>query len=222
MAGMFVTFEGPEGCGKSTQIALLSERLRAAGYEVVQTREPGGTAAGERIRSLLQHDQEGEGLCAEAETLLFEASRAQLVQEVIRPALARGAVVLSDRFADSTTAYQGYGRGFAPETLVGLHTFALGTCWPDLTILLWLPVEDGLARMAKRNLNTGGRPDRMEREARAFHARVAQGYEAMWRQEPNRIWKLDATGAIDAIQSQIWERVSGMLERTGQGEMACK
>ena len=135
MGGFFITFEGPEGCGKSTLVARLEKTLCSRGHTVVTTREPGGTPAGEAIRGILQHDTAGADICAEAETLLFESSRAQLVKRVIRPALDRGDIVLCDRFADSTTAYQGYGRGFDIESLLALHSFALAGS--DSLILQW-------------------------------------------------------------------------------------
>ena len=210
MAGVFITFEGPEGSGKSTQIRLLAERLLASGLEVVETREPGGTPAGEAIRSLLQHDAVGEGLCATAETLLFEASRAQLVHAVIRPALARGAVVLCDRFADSTTAYQGYGRGFDPDALLALHAFAVDTCWPACTVLLELSPSVGLARIASRGGGSSA-PDRMEREALAFHERVAEGYRSLVAREPSRFRVVDASGTIKDVQAGVWEAVRGCI-----------
>src|SRR5450759_4346826 len=134
MSARFITFEGPEGGGKSTQIIRLAERLRADGNEVVTTREPGGTATGEAIRGILQHDTAGEALAAETELLLFAASRAQLVRTVIVPALARGAWVLCDRFADSTTAYQGYGRQLDLNRIAWLNEMAMGGCLPRLTI----------------------------------------------------------------------------------------
>lgn len=204
MKGLFITFEGPEGGGKSTQIRLLAKSLASLGREVIMAREPGGTAAGEVIRSLLQHDAAGENLCAAAETLLFSASRAQLVHEVIAPALQRGAVVLCDRFADSTTAYQGYGRGFDPEELAHLHAFALGAHWPDVTLLLDLPVETGLARIRARAGEAAvACLDRMEREAEAFHVRVAEGFRALAVRYPERFRVLDANRSPEEVHAAI-------------------
>jgi len=203
MKGVFITFEGPEGGGKSTQIRLLADALQSHGREVVLAREPGGTAAGEVIRNLLQHDAAGENLCAAAETLLFSASRAQLVHEVIVPALARGAVVLCDRFADSTTAYQGYGRGFDPEALAQLHAFALGNHWPDVTLLLDLPVELGFARIQTRQGRAEKTLDRMERETQEFHARVAEGFRLLAERYPDRFRMLDATRRPDQVHADI-------------------
>ncbi len=203
MKGVFITFEGPEGGGKSTQIRLLAEVLQSHGREVILTREPGGTPAGEMIRNLLQHDAAGENLCAAAETLLFSASRAQLVQEVIVPALARGAIVLCDRFADSTTAYQGYGRGFDPDDLARLHAFALGHHWPDVTLLLDLPVEVGFARIQARKEDGSITLDRMEREARDFHVRVAEGFRLLAARYPDRFRVLDATRPAEQVHADV-------------------
>ena len=211
MNGVFITFEGSEGCGKSTQIAMLAARLREAGFETVTTREPGGTPAGEAIRGILQHDTAGSDICAATETLLFEASRAQLVSRVIRPALERGAVVLCDRFADSTTAYQGYGRGFDIETLQQLHSFALGGTWPDLTILLDVSVEEGFRRLHARNAGQGTALDRMEREPADFHRRVAEGFRDMARRWPDRFRRVDAGGPAADVHGQVWDLVKELL-----------
>jgi dTMP kinase len=211
MRGFFITFEGPEGCGKTTQIAMLAERLRAGGKaEVVTTREPGGTPAGEAIRGILQHDTAGADICAAAETLLFEASRAQLVQRVIRPALERGAIVLCDRFADSTTAYQGYGRGFAIEELLQLHAFALGGTWPDMTLLLDLDVEQGFRRIQARQGGAAGL-DRMERESRDFHQRVVAGFREMAGRWPERFRRIAADGTVESVHEAIWTVVKEVL-----------
>src|SRR3989442_11266177 len=139
MPGLFITFEGTEGSGKSTQISLLAERLRGMGFSVRTTREPGGTPIGEEIRHTLKHSADNQAMTAEAELLLMNASRAQLVREVIRPALAAGEIVLSDRFYDSTTAYQGYGRGLELHTVKAITDFAVGQTRPDMTVLLVLP-----------------------------------------------------------------------------------
>ncbi len=203
MKGVFITFEGPEGGGKSTQIQLLAKVLQAHGQEVVLAREPGGTPAGEVIRNLLQHDVAGERLCAASETLLFSASRAQLVHEVIRPALKRGATVLCDRFADSTTAYQGYGRGFDPEELAHLHTFTLGQYWPDVTLLLDIPVEIGFARIQSRQGAAEKALDRMEREAQDFHMRVADGFRSLAARYAERFRVVDATQSADVVHAAI-------------------
>ncbi len=150
--GRLITFEGPEGAGKSTQAAMLIAKLEARGIEVIYTREPGGTKLGEAIRGILQYNSAGEDPCAESEVLLFEASRAQLVRNVIQPALDRGAWVLCDRFADSTTAYQGFGRGFSVELMETINRFAIGDAVPDMTILLDVNVSLGMQRCAKRQI----------------------------------------------------------------------
>ena len=214
MTGVFITFEGPEGGGKSTQIGQLADFLRGQGREVVLAREPGGTPAGEVVRNLLQHDTAGENLCAAAETLLFSASRAQLVHEVIAPALARGAIVLCDRFADSTTAYQGYGRGFDPEILSHLHAFALGKYWPHATILLDVPVEVGFARIRSRATGGGVTLDRMEREAQDFHTRVAEGFRTLASRYPDRFHVVDATQPPDEVQVTIRRALAPWISQT--------
>jgi len=211
MRGIFITFEGPEGSGKSTQIRRLVASLQARGCDVVMTREPGGTPAGEAIRNILQHDDAGAALCAESETLLFEASRAQLVHAVIRPALARGAVVVSDRFADSTTAYQGYGRGFDIDRLLALHAFALGETQPDLTLLLDVPVRQGFERLAARVVETRAELDRMEREASSFHERVRAGYLALAARWPERIVLVDGTRGEADIAVEVLAHVERLL-----------
>ena len=201
----FITFEGVEGCGQTTQSALRQGRLRAAGMEVLVTREPGGTVIAEAIRAILldpQHESMGET----AELLLYGAARAQHVHERIRPALERGAVVLCDRFADSTTAYQGAGRGLDRRTLATIHDIATNGLAPGLTILLDLEPEVGLARARSR-----GRADRLEREALAFHERVRAGYLAIAAEAPERVVVFDATRNIEALAAEIGETVMARL-----------
>jgi dTMP kinase len=209
--GIFITFEGVEGSGKSTQIKRLVTRLEGAGHEVLTTREPGGTPTGEAIRNILQHDVAGEDICAESETLLFEASRAQLVRNVIQPALERGVVVISDRFADSTTAYQGYGRGFDVETLLKLHAFAMGGLEPNLTFLVDVGIAEGFRRIQQRSQQTGVALDRMERESQDFHQRVCDGYRAMSQRWPERFRVLDGERDADRVENDIWQDVVGLL-----------
>ena len=201
--GKFITFEGPEGGGKTTHARRLVERLQAAGKKVVYTREPGGTPTGEAIRNILQHDKAGEAPCSETEVLLFAASRAQLVRHVIVPALERGEWVVCDRFADSTTAYQGYGRGFSVEQMIAINEFAIDGAQPDLTILLDLPVSDGFARLQQR----GGKKDRIESEALDFHERVRAGYLELARRWPERFHIVDARRALDIVSEEIWSLV---------------
>ena len=208
MTGLFITFEGGEGCGKSTQIAALKARLEAIGKTVVQTREPGGTALGESIRSLLQHDDAGQGMSPEAELLLFAASRAQHVRELIAPAIAQGQIVLSDRFLDSTTVYQGVARAIDSKKVETINQFAIGDTTPDLTILIDLPPEIGLARVHARS---DGQLDRMENEAIEFFQAVRQGYLDSAKSEPKRFLVLDGSQSIEDLETQIWQRVGAAL-----------
>ena len=206
MSGKFITFEGPEGSGKSTQIRLLAERLETRGIEVLCTREPGGTATGEAIRNLLQHDAAGEPLADRAELLLFTASRAQLMDRVVLPSLERGTWVLCDRFIDSTMAYQGFARGMDIGTLDGINDFAIYGRKPDLTLLLDLDVGLGFQRLATRYGATGAH-DRFEREARAFHQRVRDGYHRLAEREPRRFRILDASHSVDEVSGAVWSAV---------------
>ena len=203
----FITFEGEEGTGKSTHIRLLAERLKAMGHEVVTTREPGGTPLCEAIRGLLQYDSCGEAPAPAAETLLFCASRAQLVEKVVRPALERGAWVLSDRFYDSTYAYQGYGRGFDLAQLRAIMEFAICGVRPSLTFLLDADPATEDARLADR-FASGQAADRFEREAADFHARVRDGFRRLAAEEPFRIRIVRTDGAIEAAQAEIWAAVN--------------
>jgi dTMP kinase len=204
--GFFITFEGSEGCGKSTQIALLAESLRSSGQDPLLLREPGGTPAGETIRHLLQHAPEGENLVPEAEILLFAASRAQLVRETILPALAAGRVVISDRFLDSTTVYQGVARRIPPDQTARINAFAVGGCLPDVTFLLDLDRKTSLARIhaGKRSL------DRIERESEDFFDAVRAGYLKLALENPDRIVLVDASRPADAIAREIQ---SAILQR---------
>lgn len=207
MKGRFISFEGGEGCGKTTHIALLAERLRANGVEVVLTREPGGTPLCEAIRGLLQLDTAGESPSPEAEALLFCASRAQLVRNVIRPALERGAWVLCDRFADSTLAYQGYGRGFPLDALRALLAFATGGLTPDVTFLLEASLETRNDRLDAR-YGTGVGADRFEREEDDFHRRVREGFEDLADAEPDRIVRIVTERPVEETAAEIW-RIAG-------------
>ena len=204
MNGLFITFEGGEGCGKSTQIATLKTRLEAMGKTVVQTREPGGTALGESVRNLLQYDDAGQGMSPEAELLLFAASRAQHVRELIAPAIAEGQIVLCDRFLDSTTVYQGVARAIDSKKVDTINQFAIGDTMPDLTILIDLPPEIGLARVHARS---DGKLDRMENEAIEFFQAVRQGYLDLAKSEPKRFLVLDGSQSVEELETQIWQRV---------------
>ncbi len=208
MTGLFITFEGGEGCGKSTQIAALKARLEDMGKTVVQTREPGGTALGESVRNLLQYDDAGQGMSPEAELLLFAASRAQHVRELIAPAIAQGQIVLSDRFLDSTTVYQGVARAIDSKKVDTINQFAIGDTIPDLTILIDLPPEIGLARVHARS---DGQLDRMENEAIEFFQAVRQGYLDLAKSEPKRFLVLDGSQTVEELETQIWQRVGATL-----------
>ncbi|MBF0295911.1 MAG: dTMP kinase [Magnetococcales bacterium] len=196
----FVTFEGGEGAGKSTQMRLLAERLRATGARVTLTREPGGTPMAERIRALLVTGRPDD-LDARAELLLMLAARVEHVRGLILPALARGEVVLCDRFADSTLAYQGYGRAMDPEWLAQLNRFVLGDLLPERTLLLDIDPLVGLARAGR---GTGGE-NRFEQEQLSFHQRVRAGFLQMAASQPGRFRVIDATGAVEPVAEAIWE-----------------
>jgi dTMP kinase len=216
MKTLFISFEGTEGCGKSTQVELLAERLRALGHRVRVLREPGGTPIGEEIRHTLKHSKVNVTMTYETELLLMNASRAQLVRETIRPALAVGEIVLCDRFYDSTTAYQGYGRGLDLGLVKSVIDFAIGDTRPDLTLLLHVPPEVSAERLQSRQSTLPFVRDRIEEGDRYFFERVAQGYEAIAAAEPNRVRVVSATGAIDVVCENIWELVRPVLPRIGR------
>jgi dTMP kinase len=197
VTGLFITLEGPEGAGKSTNREYLAERLRASGLDVVLTREPGGTPLAERIRELLLAPSD-ETMCVDTELLLMFAARAQHLAQVIRPALARGAVVLCDRFTDATYAYQGGGRGLSHERIAQLETFVQGDLRPDLTLVFDLPVEIGLARASAR-----GRLDRFEQEGRAFFEAVRSAYLARAAAAPSRYRVIDAGQSLAQVQQAL-------------------
>ncbi|MFC2973670.1 dTMP kinase [Azotobacter bryophylli] len=197
MSGLFITLEGPEGAGKSTNREYLAERLREHGVDVVLTREPGGTPLAERIRALLL-DPTAEPMATDTELLLVFAARAQHLAQVIRPALARGAVVLCDRFTDATYAYQGGGRGVSESRIAQLESFVQGDLRPDLTLVFDLPVEVGLARAAAR-----GRLDRFEQEGRMFFEAVRQTYLHRAAREPVRYRVVDAAQPLDQVQRSL-------------------
>jgi dTMP kinase len=211
-AGFFLSFEGGEACGKSTQIRLLVEKWRAMGRNVLAVREPGGTGVGEQIRHILQFAKESSAMTPEAELLLFAASRSQLVREVIRPALAAGTIVISDRFHDSTTVYQGVARRLDPAQVAAINDFAVGGCVPDATVLLDLPVDTAAARLRAR----GGEPDRMEAQPEAFHQAVREGYLALAAKESGRFVTVDGAGTPDEIHAAI----VAALERKWHGLFA--
>jgi dTMP kinase len=208
MAGLFITFEGTEGCGKSTQINALAARLQDQGQQVLQTREPGGTSLGEAVRNLLQHDEAGAGMSPEAELLLFTASRAQLTRERILPAIAKGEIVLCDRFMDSTTVYQGVARQIDIQAVAAINRFAVGEARPDLTILIDLSPEVGMARVHARS---DGQLDRIEQEAIEFFQAVRAGYLKLAESEPERFLVLDGSASVEVLEQQIWAAVQPRL-----------
>lgn len=205
MAGLFVSFEGGEGCGKSTQIRLLEEKLTAAGRPVLHVREPGGTAIGEVIRHLLKYHPDNGGMTREAELLLFAASRAQLVREKIQPFLAEGGMVIADRFLDSTTVYQGSGRDLPADLVAAVNNFATGGCRPDVTFLLDLDAAAGLARARSRH---AGKHDRMEQAEESFYHTVRQAYLDLAAREPDRFCVLDAALAPERLHTLILETLT--------------
>ena len=210
MSGLFITFEGTEGGGKSTQILRLADKLQQAGRAVRLIREPGGTPLGEEIRHTLKHSSAGHVMTPETELLLMNASRAQLVREVIRPALAAGEVVLCDRFYDSTVAYQGHGRGLDLAQVRGAIELAVGDTIPHLTLLLRVPVSVSEARRASRGTAA---PDRFEEADREFFRRVEQGYDTIAASEPTRIKVIDATRSIEEVSAAVWGAVQPLLAR---------
>lgn len=206
MNGRFLSFEGGEGTGKSTQLHLLAERLRERGIEIVTTREPGGTPGADAIRALLlTGDADRWGVRAEA--LLMNASRADHVERLVRPSLARGAWVITDRYADSTLVYQGVGGGLAEAELRALHKVSTADLWPDLTLILDLPAGEGLARAAAR----AGAEMRFESKGEAFHAAVREGFRARAAAEPDRCKLIDASGSVDAVAARVWAAVEPLL-----------
>ena len=207
--GKLISFEGSEGSGKSTQIASLAEHFQKSHREVVTTREPGGTEIGEQIRNIIVHNSKGDEMCAETELLLFTAARAQLVREVIAPALQRGAIVLSDRFLDSSTVYQGIGRNLAADPVAQINRFAVGNVMPDLTIVIDVPEEVSLARLKTRASDL---PDRMERENVDFYKKVREGYLVLAKGMSERFIIVDGTKTEDAIEKKIWTEVQARVK----------
>jgi dTMP kinase len=207
MSGRFITVEGAEGAGKTSNIAFLEARLAAAGKTVVVTREPGGTGLGEAIRELLLGHR-GDGMASDTELLLMFAARAEHIAQLIRPELARGHWVLCDRFTDATYAYQGGGRGVDIERIAALEHWVQGNLRPDLTIVLDVPVEIGLARAGRRSV-----PDRFEREQRAFHEAVRAAYLGIAAREPLRVRVVDAAQPLPAVQRDLQRLLDAFLDR---------
>jgi dTMP kinase len=196
----FITLEGSEGCGKTTQVQRLAVRLEKLQIPILVTREPGGTPIGETIRELLQFASHNSGMTPETELLLFEASRSQLVREVIKPALEHGMCVIVDRFFDSTTVYQGAARKLDREMVERLNAFAVGDCIPNVTFVLDIDAASAKSRMQKPR-----RPDRMEQEPDEFYERVREAYRELAAREPNRIVLIDGSRSADEIESEIWK-----------------
>jgi dTMP kinase len=213
--GLFITFEGTEGSGKSTQVPLLVERLREWEHTVKVFREPGGTPIGEEIRHTLKHSHANAAMTSEAELLLMNASRAQLVREVIRPALTRGEIIVCDRFYDSTTAYQGYGRQLDLPTVRHIIDLAVGHTRPDLTLFLKVPQAVSEERLRSRQATMPFIRDRMEEADRAFFERVAKGYDAIAEAEPKRVHTINAAGTVAEVQSAIWRLVAPLVATRG-------
>jgi dTMP kinase len=209
--GKFITFEGLDGCGKSTQLEKLAATLRTRKIEVVTTREPGGTAIGERIRAVLL-DSRTAGLDSQAEMALMFASRAQLIAEVIQPALTAGKWVLCDRFTDSTEAYQGAGRRLGSVPVLELHKLLCGDVWPDLTILMDSDVNSSVSRARRRNQTAEQDENRFEKESQAFFTRVRDAFLAIAAREPRRVVKIDARPPIEAVHEEILRVVRDRLE----------
>jgi dTMP kinase len=202
--GILISFEGSEGSGKSTQIAHLAEQLQAAGRRVFSTREPGGTEIGEQVRNILVHNSKGDEMCAETELLLFAASRAQLVREVIAPNLMKGVIVVCDRYIDSSTVYQGVARSLSLDPVQQINQFAVGNVLPDVTIVLDVPTRVSLARIQQRASDL---PNRMERENIDFYKKVREGYLVLARSMPKRFFVVDGTLPEDEIRKLIWDEV---------------
>jgi dTMP kinase len=205
--GMLITFEGVDGCGKTTQLGLLAGALRAAGHDVVTTREPGGTELGEDVRTALL-DTANHGLNARAEALLYAAARAQLVEEVIRPELREGRIVLCDRYIDSSLAYQGYGRGLGFENIISLNMWATDCLLPDLTLVFAVDEQTRLARLPADALSL----DRLEAEGDTFFREVAAGYERLVRDHPHRIRQVDGNGSPEEVHRAVMLVVAEELE----------
>jgi dTMP kinase len=204
--GRFITFEGPEGSGKSTQLRMLGERLRASGHDVLETQEPGGTPIGIQIRHVLL-DAKNRELCPTAELLLMFASRAQNVDEMILPALSAGRTVLSDRFTDSTLVYQGVGRGLGADVVYELDRIACRGLIPDLTLIIDIDAETGLARARHRSARTEDSETRIEEQDVGFHRRVREAYRQLAADEPARVKLIDGSQTREAVAEQVWSAV---------------
>jgi dTMP kinase len=214
--GLFITFEGTEGCGKSTQVELLARRLSALGHRVRTLREPGGTLIGEEIRHTLKHSKNNADMMPETELLLMNASRAQLVLEVIRPALDAGEIVLCDRFYDSTTAYQGHGRQLDLNMVQAVIDIAVGGTRPNLTLLLTVSREISELRRAVRQSTLPFMRDRMEEGDQTFFARVAEGFQTIAAAHPDRVRVVDGSAPVEVVCERIWEIARPIIPKVGR------
>jgi dTMP kinase len=214
--GLFITFEGTEGSGKTTQMRLLTSHLRGLGYTLTENQEPGGTAIGKEIRRILLDPANNE-MAPRTELLLMFASRTQATAEVIRPALDRGELVLSDRFTDSSLAYQGEARGLGFDAVLRMHRLTVGELFPDLTICISIDLETGLARANSRNGRDGygQREARIDRQSFDFHLKVSEGYRKIAAAEPNRFRMVDGSGDPAAVFERVWTEVSPLLSSLG-------
>lgn len=217
--GLFITFEGPEGSGKSTHIRRLADWLREQGRDVLATREPGGSGLGEELRRLIKHYEGPDPVCDEAELLLFGACRAQLMRRVVLPHLAKDGVVLCDRFADSTTVYQGFGRGLDMSFIERMHLFSIGGRWPDLTFLLDVDLRTSYARMEER---TGVPGDRIEAAGQEFHRQVREGFLALARLHPHRFRVLNTERPPAEVAADIRREVEACLAKRSAGGIPCR
>ncbi len=208
--GRFITFEGIDGSGKSTQMRMLAERLRAEGHDVFEAVEPGGTAIGRQIRRILL-DAANQDLRPTTELLLYFASRAQNVDECILPALSAGKIVLCDRFTDSTLAYQGYARGLGEETVLALDRIACHGLAPDLTLLIDMDLETGLARAQRRNAGAAAAETRMDDQSLEFHRKVREAYLALAKQHADRFRIIDGGGTPEAVAERVWQSITAYV-----------
>jgi dTMP kinase len=205
--GIFITFEGIDGSGKTTQLRLLAERLRQAGRDVVEAVEPGGTEIGRQIRTILL-DGRNTQLTPRAELLLYFASRAQNIAEVIHPALAAGKIVLCDRFTDSTLVYQGCGRGLGSDVVLTLHQIACQDLQPDLTVLVDIDLDESLARARDRNVTAASSETRLDDESLEFHRAVRDAYLALAKREARRFLVIDGNAGVDEVADRVWKEVA--------------
>ncbi|MDQ2774795.1 MAG: dTMP kinase [Acidobacteriota bacterium] len=212
--GLFISFEGTEGSGKSTQMRLLVEHLRSEGYRVTENQEPGGTGIGKQIRRVLLDPANAE-MASTTELLLMFASRAQAASEVISPALGRGDIVVSDRFTDSTLAYQGEARGLGFEMVLSAHRLAIGSLFPNVTVCVDIDVQEGLARAHRRNQRNknGSCEDRLDMQSPNFHNRVRDGYRRIAALEPERFRIVDGRGSIAAVADRVWTEIAPRLQQ---------